>query len=183
MLDKQMYRNLPEVKPADLARVMEAYERVAELVGSFPQMRPGMVALVVDGPEHVSQIEPVARALGHFGLPTVRRVASAQKTPAFALQLVQQLDATFARLLFVAIGGSHSALADVIDSATSTPVFRAGTMDPETLALACAKTFAVEDTVLFGRVLLVQANMRSEVLSADAQLSAPPPAPNGSVVA
>jgi len=46
---------------------------------------------------------------------------------------------------------------------------------PEELALKCAKAFALEDTVVFGRVLLLQANGRSEVLAADARLNAPPP--------
>ena len=45
MLDKQMYRNLETVDDEALANVKRAYERVAELVGSFPVMRPGMVAV------------------------------------------------------------------------------------------------------------------------------------------
>ena len=51
MLDKQMYRNLPKTStmPA-LARVKQPYERVAEMVGTFPVMRPGMVAVIADGP-------------------------------------------------------------------------------------------------------------------------------------
>ena len=40
-----------------------------------------------------------------------------------------------------------------------------------------AKTLAVDDTVLFGRVMLVQGQARSEILQADAQLNAPRPAP------
>jgi phosphoribosylaminoimidazole-succinocarboxamide synthase len=181
MLDKQMYRNLQEVTDADLERVLAAYEHVADLVATFPTMRPGMVALLADGPEHVAQLDGVARALGQFGLPSLRRVASARRTPAYALQLVQQLDATFARLMFVTAEGAQSALGDLIDDATSTPVFRAAHATPETVAMTCAKTFAVEDTVLFGRVLLVQANARSAVLAADAQVAAPPPQPNGTI--
>ena len=38
-----------------------------------------------------------------------------------------------------------------------------------------AKVFGLEDTVVFGRVLLMQANARSEVLTADAQINVPPP--------
>src|ERR1019366_5331442 len=44
MLDKQLYRNLPEVKPEDLAQLKANYEQVADIVGKFPLMRPGMVA-------------------------------------------------------------------------------------------------------------------------------------------
>ena len=57
MLDKQMYRNLPEVDDAALARVKEAYERVAEMVGMFPVMRPGMAAVIADSPNAVQRAQ------------------------------------------------------------------------------------------------------------------------------
>jgi len=182
MLDKQMYRNLSEVKQEDLDRVYAAYEQVAELVATFPQMRPGMVALIADGRDYIPQMDAVIRGLQQYGLPSMRRIVSARRVPSYALQLVQQLDATFARLAFVAVEGPQSVLGDLIDDATSTPVFRTGHLPAESVALGVAKTFAVEDTVLFGRVLLVQANARSEVLAADAQIATPPPQPNGTVV-
>ena len=48
MLDKQMYRNLETVDDDALAHVKRAYEQVADMVGTFPVMRPGMVALFAD---------------------------------------------------------------------------------------------------------------------------------------
>ncbi len=174
MLDKQLYRNLPEVKPEDLAVIKANYEQVAETVGTFPQMRPGMVAVIADGPEFSERAGEIARALGNFGLPTVRHVASAARTPGFVLQLVTQVDATFARALMVTVGSGDGALANMVEHATATPVIRApATADANVVALQCAKAFALEDTVVFGRVLLVQANMRSAVLQADATLNAP----------
>jgi phosphoribosylaminoimidazole-succinocarboxamide synthase len=177
MLDKQIYRNLETVDDASLARVKSAYEEVADLVGAFPVMRPGMIALFAESTDFVPQLGGVAQALGQLGLPVVRHVASASKTPGFVLQLVQQHDATFARLMYVTFSGLDSALHGVIDNATSNPVVE-GTGDPNTVALSCAKVLALEDTVLFGRTLLVQTNARSAVLQADAQLNMQPiPAP------
>ncbi|MBV9102957.1 MAG: hypothetical protein JO060_05155, partial [Candidatus Eremiobacteraeota bacterium] len=191
MLDKQMYRNLAEVRQEDLDRVYGAYEQVAELVGMFPVMRPGMVAIVLEGPEHAAQAEAMTAALRPYGLPAMRRIASARLTPSYVLQVIQQLDATFARVVFVTAEGNSSRLAELIDDATTTPVLRfadasvqaesAAQLTAQRVALAAAKTFAVDDTVLFGRVLLVQANARSAIVAADAQLSAPPPPPNGTV--
>ena len=181
MLDKQMYRNLSEVTQADLDRVLAAYERVAEAVATFPQMRPGMVAVIMDGPEHQAQADAVVAAIRQYGLPTVKRVASARVTPSYALQLVQQLDATFGRLVYVPAEGVHSRLGDLIEEATASPVFRGSHVEPAAVALAAAKAFAVEDTVLFGRVLLVQANARSAIVSADAVAAAPPPPPSGTL--
>ena len=182
MLDKQLYRNLETVTPADLAQIKANYEQVAEIVGTFPQMRPGMVALLVDGQEHVAVTEGLGRALSAFGLPTVRHAVSVAKTPGYVLQLASQLEATFPRMVTVAIGSASSSLAAVIDNASTNPVVAVDAADPrpDDVALRCAKAFALEDTVVFGRVLLLQANGRSEVLSLDARLNAPPPSPPGS---
>jgi phosphoribosylaminoimidazole-succinocarboxamide synthase len=177
MLDKQLYRNLDVVTQADLDQIRANYEQVADIVGTFPQMRPGMVALIVDGPEHAGSIDAFGRALGALGLPTVRHIVSVARTPGHVLQLVGQLEATFARMVFVAIGPATSALAALLENATANPVLAVDLAAPRPgeIALRCAKAFALEDTVVFGRVLLMQANARSEVLTADAQINVPPP--------
>ena len=174
MLDKQAYRNLPTVTPEALAAIKTSYEAVADLVGTFPQMRPGMVAIIADGPQHNELASTIARAIGNFGLPSVRHVVSVERTPGYALQLVSQLDATFARMVVIAVGGSGSALPGMLDNATANPVLRAisGDLDLDMLSFACAKALGLEDTVVFGRVLLMQANVRSAVMQADAQVQA-----------
>ena len=172
MLDKQLYRNLPEVTAADLDTVRENYETVAEIVGGFPTMRPGMVGLISDGTQAVPALDPVVRAINVFGLQSVRKVVSTNLMQGFVLQTVQQLDATFARLIYVASGPQ---LAAMIAAATPTPTFDATEFEPDELALAVAKTLAMDDTVMFGRTMLVQANARSAIVAADAQLNAPPP--------
>jgi phosphoribosylaminoimidazole-succinocarboxamide synthase len=176
MLDKQAYRNLPVVTAEDLAAIRANYEQVADTVGTFPLMRPGMVAILADGVEFVERANEIARALGGFGLPSARHVASATRTPGFVLQLMSQLDAQFARLIFVSVGSGDGVLANMLEFSSTTPVVRApATADVNAIALQCAKAFALEDTVVFGRVLLVQANARSQVLQADAALNVPAP--------
>jgi len=167
MLDKQIYRNLQTVDEAGLATVKAAYEEVAELVGTFPVMRPGMAAIVADGPERSDALNAAAAALQGLGLPTIRHVASPTRTPGFVLQLVQQLEATFARLFFVAIG--DDTLRAMLDAASSAPVL-AWHGDASALTMQCSKLLAMDDTVLYGRTLLMQANARSTVLHADAAL-------------
>ena len=92
MLDKQMYRNFETVDDAALAQVKTAYEQVADMVGAFPVMRPGMVALFAESMELAPQLNAVGQALGQLGLPVLRHVASAVKTPGYVLQLLQQHD-------------------------------------------------------------------------------------------
>jgi len=174
MLDKQIYRNLETVDEPALARVKQAYDQVADMSGSFPVMRSGMIALFAESPDQRTQLNAMGQALGQFGLPVVRHVASASKTPGFVLQLVQQHDATFARLIYVTISGNDGALRTIIENSTSNPgVDCCG--DPGAVALDCAKIRGLEDTVLFGRTLLVQTNARSAVLQADAALNTQPP--------
>ena len=174
MLDKQIYRNLQTVDAEGLAQVKNAYEQVADMVGGFPVMRPGMIALFAESPEQTQALNSAAQALAQLGLPLIRHVASATKTPGYVLQLLQQHDATFARLIYVAFSGGDGALRSMIENGTSNPVLD-GSAEPSSLALQCAKVLSLEDTVLFGRTLLIQTNARSAVLQSDAQLNAQPP--------
>jgi phosphoribosylaminoimidazole-succinocarboxamide synthase len=172
MLDKQIYRNLESVDDAALERVKRAYERVADLVGTFPVMRPGMVAIVADSGTQVERTNEILKALGQLGLPTVRHVASPVTTPGYVMQLAAQLEATFARLIVIA-AGEDEVLRSMLDATSSAPVLD-GRMETQRLALECAKLFGLEDTVLYGRTLLLQANARSSVIAADATLQQPP---------
>ncbi|MBV8356016.1 MAG: hypothetical protein JO101_11890, partial [Candidatus Eremiobacteraeota bacterium] len=80
MLDKQLYRNLETVTPEALARVRDAYEEVAQIVGSFPQMRPGMVAVIAEDPSQIERVNEIGRAAQGFGLAIGRHVASSTRT-------------------------------------------------------------------------------------------------------
>jgi phosphoribosylaminoimidazole carboxylase/phosphoribosylaminoimidazole-succinocarboxamide synthase len=177
MLDKQLYRNLPTVDEEALERVKRAYERVADFVGTFPVMRPGMVAVIADSPAQVERANEIVKVMGQLGLPTVRHVASPSATPGYVLQLMSQLEATFARLIVVA-AGENELLRSMIDASSSAPVLD-GRTENERLAMQCAKLFGLEDTVLYGRTLLMQANARSTVLHADAALQQPASMPQG----
>jgi len=172
MLDKQIYRNLQNVDEAALENVKRAYERVADFVGTFPVMRPGMVAVIADSPSQVERATEIVTALGQLGVPTVRHVASPSTTPGYVLQLMQQLEASFARLIVVAVG-ENDLLRSMLDANSSAPVLDGGT-ETQRLITQCAKLFGLEDTVLYGRTLLMQANARSSVVHADASLQQPP---------
>jgi phosphoribosylaminoimidazole-succinocarboxamide synthase len=180
MLDKQIYRNLQTVDDAALAEVKRAYEKVADLVGSFPVMRPGMVAVIADSTAQIDRANEIVQAVGQLGLPTVRHVASPSTTPGYVLQLIGQLEATFARLIFVSVGESDL-LRAMLDAASSSPVLD-GSIATSQLTMQCAKLFGLEDTVLYGRTLLMQANARSSVVHADASLQQPQHLPQGAML-
>jgi phosphoribosylaminoimidazole-succinocarboxamide synthase len=177
MLDKQMYRNLPVIDDNALAQVKQAYERVAEMTGSFPVMRPGMIAVIAGDVALIDRINEIAAAFGQLGLPAVRHVASPSKTPNYVLQLVSQLETAFTRLIFVAVDDAGG-LQAMLEAATASPVLD-GSGSADELALQCAKTFGLEDTVLYGRTMLTQANARSTVIGADGSLQQLQTAPAG----
>ena len=181
MLDKQMYRNLQAVTADDLSRVRDAYEKVADIVGAFPQMRSGMVALFAEDQRHLDAAAEAMQHVQAYGLPLGRHVASSVLTPSYVVQLVQQLDASFARLVYMTSG--PPSLHAILNAATTNPVVEATSQSPDVAALAVAKAFSLDDTVLFGRVMLTQANMRSALLQLDAQLNAPQPPPPGAAIA
>jgi len=176
MLDKQIYRNLETVTAGDLLALRDNYEKVAETVGTFPQMRGGMVAILADGPQHAALTADIARAIGQFGLPSVRHIVSVERTPGFVLQLISQIEVTFPRLVLVGVGDPGSAIFGVLDHLSPNPVVRvhAGSPSLETAAFTVAKALAMDDTVVFGRVLLLQANVKSTIVQADAHLNATP---------
>jgi len=180
MLDKQIYRNLETVDDAALENVKRAYERVADFVGTFPVMRPGMAAVIADSPSQVERANEVVKILGQLGLPTVRHVASPSSTPAYVLQLTQQLEASFARLILIAVG-ENDLLRPTLEETSSAPVLD-GTLGPPQIAMQCAKLLGLEDTVLYGRTLLMQANARSNVLHADASLQQQAPMTQGNAL-
>ncbi len=84
-------------------------------------MRPGMAAVIADSPAQVERANEVVKALGQLGLPTVRHVASPTTTPGFVLQLMQQLEASFARLILIAVG-ENDLLRAMLDATSSAPV-------------------------------------------------------------
>jgi hypothetical protein len=163
-----------------LEMVKQAYERVADFVGTFPVMRPGMVAVIADSSAQVERANEIVKTLGQLGVPTVRHVANAASTPGFVLQLMAQLEASFARLVVIPVG-ENDLLRSMLEAASSAPVVD-GREDIGRVMMQCAKVFGLEDTVLFGRTLLMQANARSAVLHADASLQQPPQASQNSAL-
>jgi len=197
MLDKQVYRNIAAPSSDDLDAVKSRYEEVAERVARFQKTASGFVAILMGSPADAGHAERCAKTLADLGIPSRRHVASAHKTPLFVLQLVQQLDNMLGRLVYITLAGRSNALSAMLDAQTANPVIacpvigstwggmevlsslyvpsgvaNAVVLEPENAALAAAKILAVDDTVLYGRVLVSQHRRRAAVIEADARLNA-----------
>lgn len=197
MLDKQIYRNLAAPTTSDLESIKGKYEEVAERVGKFDKRSGGFVGIIMGSSADAAHADRIAKALNAFGIPSRRHVASAHKTPLFALQRVQQLDNALGRVVYITLAGRSNALSAFVDAATANPVIAcpvigstwggmevlsslhlpsgvasAVVLEPENAALAAAKILAGDDTVLYGRVLVAQYRNRAQVIDSDARLNA-----------
>ena len=196
MLDKQIYRNMQAPSASDLAGVKDKYEEVAERVGRFQKSTGGFVGIIMGSAADNAHADRIVKALSNFGIPARKHVASAHKTPLFALQKVSQLDNTLGRVVYVTIAGRSNALSAFVDAATANAVIACPpigsnfsgmdvlsslslpsgiasmvVLEPENAALAAAKILAADDTVLYGRVLVSQYRSRTTVIESDARLN------------
>ena len=200
MLDKQIYRNMTAPKDGELDVVKQKYEEVAERVALFQKSAGGFVAILMGSAADAAHADRIGKALSNFGVPYTKHIASAHKTPLFALERIVQTDSTLGRVVYITIAGRSNALSAFVDAATPNPVIAspvlgpnwagmeilsslhlpsgvasAVVLEPENAALAAAKILAVDDTVLFGRVLVTQYRSRTNVIESDARLNANPP--------
>jgi phosphoribosylaminoimidazole carboxylase / phosphoribosylaminoimidazole-succinocarboxamide synthase len=196
MLDKQIYRNLAQPSASDLANVKDKYDEVADRVGRFQRHTSGYVSIVMGSASDAPHAERIAKALSALGVPCGSSVASAHKTPLFALEKVGRLDTMLGRVVYITVAGRSNALSAFVDAATANPVIACPpvsekfggmdilsslnvpsgigstvVLDPENAALAAAKILAVDDTVLYGRVLVLQHRNRTTIVESDARIS------------
>ncbi|HEV2038124.1 MAG TPA: phosphoribosylaminoimidazolesuccinocarboxamide synthase, partial [Candidatus Eremiobacteraceae bacterium] len=122
MLDKQIYRNIAAPSASDLDNVKAKYEEVAERVARFSKRSGGFVAIIMGSGSDTPHADRIAKALDTYGVPSRRHVASAHKTPLFALQKVQQLDNMLGKVVYVTTAGRSNALSAFVDAATANPV-------------------------------------------------------------
>ncbi|MBV8461152.1 MAG: AIR carboxylase family protein [Candidatus Eremiobacteraeota bacterium] len=199
MLDKQIYRNLGTPSASDLDNVKAKYEEVAERVGQFAKRSGGFVGIIMGSASDNDHADRIAKALATYGVTVRRHIASAHKTPLYALQKVQLLDSALGQVVYITIAGRSNALSAFVDAATANPVIASPVigstwggmeivsslalptgvasmvvLEPENAALAAAKILAVDDTVIYGRVAVAQYRNRNKLIDADTSLSSTP---------
>ena len=198
MLDKQIYRNLAAPSASDLDNVKAKYEEVAERVGRFAKRSGGFVGILMGSSSDAPHVDRIVKALASYGVPSRRHVASAHKTPLYTLEKVQQLDNMLGKVVYITTAGRSNALSAFVDAATANPVIASPVigstwagmevvsslalpggvasmvvLEPENAALAAAKILAVDDSVIYGRVVVTQYNNRKTIMESDARLNGP----------
>ncbi len=144
----------------------------------------------------LKQAQTVANALSGFGIESEIRVASAHKTPAHLLKLIEQYNADPRPKVYITIAGRSNALSGLVDAQVTAPVIAcppvsdafggadifsslrmpsgvapAVILDPEGAALFAAKIFAIRDQAIRERVKTFQKQIAERVLADDAELN------------
>ena len=110
----------------------------------------------------VERANEIARALGQFGLPTVRHIANpATHAAATCCSSCSSSKRRLRASLFVAVGENDVLARDARRAHRRRRCSTAATIAATAGAAVREDRSALEDTVLFGRMLLVQANARS----------------------
>jgi len=80
------------------------------------------VVIIMGSKADLERGQKVAGALTAYGLTSELRVASAHKSPAYLLQMLQAYEQDGARHVYVTIAGRSNALSGFVDAAVSAPV-------------------------------------------------------------
>ena len=80
------------------------------------------VVIIMGSKSDLPRARQVAEALAKFGLSYDLRIASAHKSPAYLLQMLQAYEQDEARRVYITIAGRSNALSGFVDAAVAAPV-------------------------------------------------------------
>lgn len=140
--------------------------------------------------------EKIAAAARELGLEVVQRVASAHKTPAHALSILQAAEADPRPKVYITVAGRSNALSGFVDGSVSAPVIAcppaseayggadvysslrmpsgiapAVVLEPANAALLAAKILGLGDAGVKARVQAQQAAAQKRILADDQELN------------
>ncbi len=156
---------------------------------------PGRAVILMGSKSDLDHVARIAERLEAFGIPYVRRVASAHKSVRYLLDILEAYAAEAQPTVYIAVAGRSNALAGMVDANTAYPVITSPPvstafggadvysslrmpsgvaplviLDPEAAALAAAKILALSDPDLNARVVAYQTELLNAIVSADESL-------------
>lgn len=173
-------------RPADAGPVAEQVTRALT--------RP-LVPILMGSRSDLEHGTRVKQALAEFGIESELRIASAHKSPALLLEVLDGYEADPRPKVYIAIAGRSNALSGMLCAAVSAPVVScppysdrfggadvfsslrmpshvapALVLDPENAAFFCAKVLGLREPAVRDRIALVQAQSREKLRHDDASL-------------
>jgi len=131
-LDKQFYRDLPQVTDDALKELKKNYDRVERLTHEFLTHSTRPRAVIVMGSAADKETgEKIASGLIKLGVEPILRVSSAHKSITEVLDIIAEYENNPTPTIFVAIAGRSNGLGPVMSSNTVLPVINAPPITPE----------------------------------------------------
>lgn len=122
MVDKQVYRNLVEVKQDDLDQVKRNFQWVSQQLDNIMPKSDHLVVVLMGSASDKAHCEKIAKYCQAFGLNVELRVTSAHKGTRETLQIVAEYESLFNKLVFITVAGRSNGLGPVLSGNTSYPV-------------------------------------------------------------
>jgi phosphoribosylaminoimidazole carboxylase/phosphoribosylaminoimidazole-succinocarboxamide synthase len=191
-VDKQFYRDLPEVTADDLKKLKEKFEWVSEKLDKFHTPPKGRVAVLLGSESDKAHGEKIRSACLALGIPCEVRVSSAHKGTAETMKLISKYEGDGIPTVFIACAGRSNGLGPVTSGMTVYPVINCppisaewGSLDvwsslrlpsdlscatilsPESGALSAASIFGMHDHVIWGRLRMRQLINHVKLMKAD----------------
>ena len=154
-----------------------------------------LLVILMGSKSDLSFAKKIAEAAQPFGFEVVMRIASAHKTAAHALKLLQQYETDTRPKVYITIAGRSNALSGFTDGAVLAPVIAcppyseafsgadifsslrmpsgiapAVVLEPANAALLAAKIIAVADPEMREAVKAYQAKMQKDILTDDQEI-------------
>uniref|UniRef100_A0A0M3HVK1 AIRC domain-containing protein n=1 Tax=Ascaris lumbricoides TaxID=6252 RepID=A0A0M3HVK1_ASCLU len=180
-LDKQFYRDLKQVDDAALSKLKENYQTVAHITKNFIKPTCGRVVVLMGSTNDMEYASRICDGCKTLGIAAIKRVSSAHKTTENVLEIIAEYEGDSIPTVFVATAGRSNGLGLVIAGNSALPVINAPPLDADwaakdiwssvhtpsglgcstvlgadEAALAAAKTLAINDYMIFGRLLVKQ---------------------------
>jgi 5-(carboxyamino)imidazole ribonucleotide mutase len=155
-----------------------------------------LVPILMGSRSDLKHAQAIAGALEKFGITSEIRVASAHKTPAILLQILEKYEADPRPKVYMTIAGRSNALSGMVDAQVSAPVIAcpplsdafsgadifsslrmpsgvapAVILDAEGAALFAAKIFALSDSTVREGISALQKENRARLMSDDTELN------------
>jgi len=154
------------------------------------------VPILMGSRSDLKHAQAAATALSSLGIASEIRVASAHKTPARLLALLEQYEADPRSKVYITIAGRSNALSGMVDAQVSAPVIAcpplsesfggadiysslrmpsgvapAVILDPEGAALFAAKILALADPTIRQRITALQKQNAERLIADDGELN------------
>jgi len=154
--------------------------------------RQGLVVIIMGSRRDLGHVEKIVAQLDRFGIAREARVASAHKSAAHLLRMLEEYSALSRDIVYITVAGRSNALAGLVDANTTAPVITCPpisaafggadiysslrmpggvapmvVLEPEAAALAAAKCLALADSGLRRRIHAYQEELLRKIVEDD----------------